>query len=258
MNLKGAQSFSNNMAKELHPDSLYLSTPVNEIEQCPKTGNCTVRSSNNAEFQAKKVILSVPTTLYNHIRFNPPLPETKQLLAEENVMGYYSKIIFVFNQPWWHTAGLSGALQAQDGAITFSRDTSIPDDDQWSITCFVVGERGRQWSQLSQDERRQSAWTQFVSAFSSVDLPSKLEIPAPINIIEMEWSKQEFFLGAPCPVSPPGILTSVGMEAVQTPFGNIHFVGTETSVEWKGYMEGAVRSGDRGAKEVIEALKGQV
>jgi monoamine oxidase len=35
----------------------------------------------------------------------------------------------------------------------------------------------------------------------------------------------------------------------------VHFVGTETASEWKGYMEGAVRAGERGAKEVVEALE---
>lgn len=49
-------------------------------------------------------------------------------------------------------------------------------------------------------------------------------------------------------------MTDVG-KALRAPFQAIHFVGTETSFEWKGYMEGAVRSGERGAAEVIEALE---
>jgi monoamine oxidase len=41
---------------------------------------------------------------------------------------------------------------------------------------------------------------------------------------------------------------------LRAPTGRIHFVGTETAYEWKGYMEGAVRSGERGAAEVLLAL----
>ncbi len=48
-------------------------------------------------------------------------------------------------------------------------------------------------------------------------------------------------------------MSEVG-KALRTPFEAVHFVGTETSFEWKGYMEGAVRSGERGAAEVIKAL----
>ena len=34
----------------------------------------------------------------------------------------------------------------------------------------------------------------------------------------------------------------------------IHWAGTETSTFWNGYMDGAVRSGERAAKEVLAAL----
>ena len=34
------------------------------------------------------------------------------------------------------------------------------------------------------------------------------------------------------------------------PIGRIHWAGAETSVEWQGYIEGALRSGIRAAHEV--------
>ncbi|KAJ5172674.1 hypothetical protein N7492_005267 [Penicillium capsulatum] len=254
---QGTQLISKNMAQELKPGSLWLSTPVTHIEQCAETGLCTVRCARNAVLRAKKVILSVATPLYSKIGFTPPLPAEKQRLAQENLLGYYSKMIFVFEKPWWRTAGLSGEIKAQDhGPILFSVDTSVPGDDQWSISCFIVGGRGLEWSKLSQGERYSSAWSQLRSTFDKVDLKTgKIEIPEPINTLELEWSKQEFFHGGPCPVSPPGLLSSIDGAAVRKPFGNVHFVGTETALAWKGYMEGAIRSGSRGAEEVIEALR---
>lgn len=252
------QTFSLNMAEDLKPGTLVLSAPVTSIEQCPQTRLCTVRTSSptHSIVQAKKVILSVPSTLYNKIAFNPPLPSAKSRFADKNIIGYYSKTIYVFDQPWWHTAGLSGAVQTQFGPILFSRDTSVPADDQWSITCFLVADRGREWSLLSQAERRRTAWEQFRTIFEGAGTPlEKLNVPEPINVLEMEWSKEEFFGGATCPVPPPGLISSVDASAARTPFDNIHFVGTETALVWRGYMEGAVRSGDRGAQEVIGALK---
>ncbi|OOO07998.1 amine oxidase [Aspergillus oryzae] len=253
---QGNQTISQNMAKELKPGSIHLSSPVTEIKQDPATGACTVHTSNNTTFHAKKVILSVATPLYKKITFDPPLPEYKQLLVKENKLGYYSKIIFVFDRPFWRAAGLTGAIQSQTGPFTFTMDNSFPDDEQWSIACFTVGRRGREWSQLSQEERRQTAWEQLRSALENTDLPSgeKIKVPEPINVLEYEWTKQDFFLGGPEPGSPPGVISRVGKDAVRKPFGSVHFVGTETALHWKGYMEGAVRSGDRGAKEVVEAL----
>jgi monoamine oxidase len=37
-------------------------------------------------------------------------------------------------------------------------------------------------------------------------------------------------------------------------FGLLHFIGTETSIDYQGYMEGALSSGERGAAEVIALL----
>ena len=38
------------------------------------------------------------------------------------------------------------------------------------------------------------------------------------------------------------------------PFANVHWAGTETSDYWNGYMDGAVRSGERAAAEVLATL----
>lgn len=67
--------------------------------------------------------------------------------------------------------------------------------------------------------------------------------------------KEEWSEGAPNPVMALGALSKGGMVWVTEPFMNMHFVGTETADVWRGYMDGAVRSGERGANEVIEALR---
>lgn len=41
---------------------------------------------------------------------------------------------------------------------------------------------------------------------------------------------------------------------IRQPVGRIHRAGSETSIYWNGYMDGAVRSGERAASEVLSAL----
>lgn len=53
---------------------------------------------------------------------------------------------------------------------------------------------------------------------------------------------------------PPGTMTAVG-EALREPVGRLHWAGTETATRWYGYMDGAVRSGERAACEVIDRLE---
>ncbi|GJC84745.1 amine oxidase [flavin-containing] B [Colletotrichum liriopes] len=242
--LVGNQAFSIRLAESLIRGSVKLSSPVKKINQSDSI--CKVETVSGKVYTCKKVLLSVPSTLYPMIDFQPTLPHNKKVLSESK-LGYYAKTILVYKEPWWRHAGLSGSISTADGPIVFSRDTCVPDDRQYSITCFHVGEPGRQWSKLPPQERQKEVLSQFNAVFSTVvDNP-----PEPINIIEKEWTKDEWAMGAPSPVMVQGVMTNGAGKAIREPFGNIHFIGTETSLVWKGYMEGAVLSGIRGAKEVI-------
>ena len=42
--------------------------------------------------------------------------------------------------------------------------------------------------------------------------------------------------------------------ALREPVGRLHWAGTETSTYCNGYMDGAVRSGQRAAREELERL----
>ncbi|KIW10695.1 hypothetical protein PV08_11659 [Exophiala spinifera] len=243
------QSIARGIASELVPGTLHLSSPVVSIEQLAPD-SCTVSTAAGKVSRCRKVIVPVPTPLLSSIKFSPHLPEAKATLSASTALGYYSKMIYVFDHPWWRDAGLSGVFESVTGPVSFTRDTSIPADGQWSISCFIVGEPGRRWSQLPDVLGRQRIWEQFSRAFGSV----VASVPQPVNVIKMEWTKEAWFGGAPSPVMGPGILSTVG-HALKTPCGDVHFVGTETADVWKGYMEGAVRSGRRGAREVIAALR---
>jgi monoamine oxidase len=53
--------------------------------------------------------------------------------------------------------------------------------------------------------------------------------------------------------TPPGVLTDYG-PWIRAPFGRIHWAGAETSDYWSGYMDGAIRSGERAAGEALADL----
>jgi len=51
----------------------------------------------------------------------------------------------------------------------------------------------------------------------------------------------------------PGTWTSYG-EALRAPVGRLHWAGTETALSWMGYIDGAIESGERAAREVLERM----
>jgi monoamine oxidase len=70
---------------------------------------------------------------------------------------------------------------------------------------------------------------------------------------EMNWSTEEWTRGCYTGYTPPGVLLDYG-PALREPVGRIHWAGTETATIWAGYMDGAVRSGQRAAKEALASL----
>ncbi|KAI8478086.1 hypothetical protein Bbelb_441850 [Branchiostoma belcheri] len=75
----------------------------------------------------------------------------------------------------------------------------------------------------------------------------------PVNYVEQNWMADPFSGGCFVATLGPGVLTSFG-RAIRKPFGKVYFAGTETAVKWNGYMDGAVESGERAAREVLHAM----
>lgn len=130
------------------------------------------------------------------------------------------------------------------------RDSCSPEDRKYILTCFVAGDPGRAWSALPTKEREQSLLKQLGKLFGAGDLNAQF-----VQMTTYEWVDDEFSgWGCPCTALTPGVLDTVGPDALRENSGNLHFAGTETAGEWKGYMEGAIRSGERAAAEVVKAL----
>lgn len=258
--VKGTQSLSLGLAAQLHPDTLHLSSPVTSITQSVAMDSAsnrvmtvTTSSKPSKTYKCHRVILSLPTPLHKSITFSPSLPEAKTALSNSNIQGYTNKIILLYSSPWWRAARqdgpLCGLLQSFIGPITVTRDSSVDSAQQYSLTCFLVGAVGRRLSLVSQTERFAAVVDHVNRVFGKF-----VQVEQPLTVVEYEWTKDEWSGGCPVPVAPPGV-TGKYEEALRKRFGGVHFVGTETGWEWKGYMDGAVRSGKRGAEEVIEALR---
>ena len=73
-----------------------------------------------------------------------------------------------------------------------------------------------------------------------------------VGYVEKDWGADPWSTGCITPLAP-GVLSRSG-PALRTPTGAIHWAGTETAEAWCGFMDGAVRSGERAAREVAAAL----
>jgi monoamine oxidase len=111
---------------------------------------------------------------------------------------------------------------------------------------FIEGEAARYWGQQTPAARKAAVLSNFVTYFGQ-------EAGSPREFIEMNWSEEPWTRGCYVGYTPPGVLLDYG-PAIRAPVGRIHWAGTETATYWNGYMDGAVRSGERAAQEVLGLL----
>ncbi|KAL4799572.1 hypothetical protein BDV19DRAFT_376357 [Aspergillus venezuelensis] len=252
----GAQSLPNTLASLLPDTSIHLSTPILSIHD--HGPHVLATSTSGQTFTSRKIILSIPSTLYKELSIQPPLPPRLQTITNGTVLGDYNKAIICYDRPWWREMGFNGYFASYIGPVILARDTSVDEVGHFSLTCFVNGRPGRDWSALRAHERRKVVLDQVAAIFTP-DIAGKSEsrkendVYKPIEFFDQIWQHETYSRGALAPVTKIGHYTEYA-DIYGHPVGNIHFVGTEYSNEWKGYMEGALCSGEKGAKEILDAL----
>ncbi|KZL71752.1 amine oxidase [Colletotrichum incanum] len=247
---KGTSAITDALAGAMPEGSVMVNSPVNRIIQLDD-GEVVVMTSHGQSYKSRKVIIAIPTNTYSYIHFTPPLPPFKRGLATRTMPGIYAKVILSYSMPWWRDAGLVGKFFSEVGPICFSWDTSDPQAKQYSLALFVAGSIAASWHELT-DLGREEAIVEHLVTLVGPDLAAEARNVSEYNALE--WTKEEYLWGAPTSSMGPGMLRKYGVSLRET-FGDLHFAGGETAYAWKGYLEGAITSGKRAAKEVIDALK---
>jgi monoamine oxidase len=111
------------------------------------------------------------------------------------------------------------------------------------IASFTFGAVAEQMDALNADERRQAVIAALTARLGQ-------RAGSPRDFIETAWWNEEWTRGCSMAHLPPGTLTRYG-HLLQAPFGRVHWAGTETSTTSHGAIDGAVRSGERAAREIL-------
>ncbi|KAI1736027.1 putative flavin-containing amine oxidase [Xylaria scruposa] len=249
---QGTQYFALGLANSLPTDVVRLNSPVHAIAQ---DGSHSIKvQTGGYVYAARKVITTVPGPVLKTIAFSPPLPLAKQTWIDSLTYGYYTKAMMEFKSPFWVEKGFCGLAQSFVGPASVIRDSCIPADNKFILTCFITGGPGIEWASLSTVERERELLSQLEKIFGVRSLEKEFK-----EMITYEWTNDEFSgWGCPCASLTPGVIDTLGGDALRESCGNLHFAGTETAGEWKGYMEGAVRSGERAAAEVNKDLRAEI
>ncbi len=193
----------------------------------------------------RKVIIAIPPVLIPKINFQPELPLFKTQLLDKMSMGIVGKVVAIYDKPFWRDKGFSGQVVADHlGPFQTLFDSSPADDEYGTLLAFCIADRAREFFAKPEAERQVIAIEYFIRYFGEA-------AAKPLKYIDHEWASEPWSRGCYAGIYPTGAWTNF-RDSLARPVGSIHWAGTETSDVWYGYIEGAVRAGERAAREVIE------
>ncbi len=241
--LDGADGPARAIAAELG-DVVHLGVAVTDIHQDEQ--GVTVGSSG-VEVRCDRVVVTVPPPLAGRIHYDPPMPAVRDQLTQRMPMGSILKIIAIYDRPFWREDGSSGEALGLDSPLPAVFDVSPP-AGPGHLCALVPGRAAHHLASLPGPGRRDVVLAELGRYFGP-------RAAAPRELVEKFWADDPYSRGGYGAYFPPGALTATG-PALREPVGRIHWAGTETATAWIGYMEGAVDSGIRAAREVRHAATG--
>jgi monoamine oxidase len=223
--------------------SVVLSSPVRKITQLSDRVRV---DSDKLTAIGQRVVVAIPPPLAGRLQYSPPLPALRDQLTQRYPMGSVMKVIAIYDTPFWRDQGFTGQVVSDTGPVQVTFDNTPPEGSPGALMGFVEATTSRQLNEVSPDELKAKVLEVYVKYFGE-------QAGNPTAFYEKRWDNDVWHRGCPVCCPGPGVLLDYG-EAIRTPIDRIHWAGTETSTYWNGYMDGAVRSGERVSDEVVPLL----
>jgi monoamine oxidase len=224
-------------------ERLWLASPVRWIRH--RNDHVEVGGDHDT-VRAKHAIIATPPLLASRIEFDPALPSDHASLLRSYPPGAITRVITTYDEPFWRADGLTGETLAPSSPVGVSIDQSGPGGSPGIISSYAVGPAAMDLAKRDPAERRQVWLGELADRFGP-------RARSPQAFLETNWAEEPWSLGGMIGHLPTGVLTSYG-STIRQPVGRIHWAASETATAMHGLMEGAVRSGDRAADEVLAAV----
>ncbi|HEX3623448.1 MAG TPA: FAD-dependent oxidoreductase [Acidimicrobiales bacterium] len=244
----GTQALCQRLADRLPTTSVRLDTEVVAVDGTHGGGvkvSALDPTGDAFDIGADAVIVALPPRLASQdIAFTPALaPELVQIMqATPTWMGTAVKCVAVYDAAFWRTAGRSGLALNLGGPLLEVHDGCTADGSAAALWGFLSADHTVR--DIDFDDRIQSVFEHLGRLFGA-------DAADPAQYFERDWSNDPYtndevlWLGDPLDYGHPALSQPIFG-------GRLVWAGTETADVGGGHMEGAVRSGHRAARQVLD------
>nr|CAD7201126.1 unnamed protein product [Timema douglasi] len=148
---------------------------------------------------------------------------------------------------WNPTVGYNGLVTCNDDieVVGLAAEDFKPGVQLAGMICFMYGDQALRMANMTEEERKKKV-CQTLSNFFKTRAALK-----PVHYMDKIWSQDTYVGGGYTCYYPPGVLSKFGPAIRESIGGCIFLAGSETALQWTGYMSGAVEAGERAAREVL-------
>jgi monoamine oxidase len=226
-------------------DAIVFESPVRAISQ--SDAGVTVES-DKGKWHADYAVVCLSPPLALRIQYAPILPPEREILLQHMPMGSVIKYWVAYEKPFWRGRGYSGLITSDElPSNLVCGDGGTSDSGPGFLVGFIEASGALLWTGKEKEARKNAVVERLVKFWGA-------EAAHPIDYEDQDWPSDPWSRGCYVASPTPGILSSVGA-TIRVPHGRVHWAGTETSDRWAGYIDGAVRSGERAAGEVLARIK---
>ncbi len=229
----GISSLTQALAHELKAGTLTLNETLISIAEVEDQLHVT---TSKRTLQTDYIISTLPPRIAaQSIEYNPPLPSNQVTLMQNTPtwMAHTCKCVMTFSQAFWRDQGLSGFSFSHLGPLGEIHDACT--DEQAALFGFLH-------AQASQVDIIENIKAQLLRLFGD-------DIQYLQDIIIVDWRQEKF---TAIDSDKKGLREHPNYGLTMSHFNDkLTFVGTESSFEEGGYLEGAIIS----AKDTADSLK---
>jgi monoamine oxidase len=233
------KAFAGRLTQQIH-----YGARVVRIEQQPDQVRVIFeRAATRQALEAGHVICTIPFSVLREIEVDPPFSPEKQRAVRELDYEAIARVFLQTRTRYWEREGLNGF-----GISDLPEEIWHPTHDQPGprgiLHSYMFGDQGHDITRMKDDEAR----IRFIREHLDQVLPGlreNFEGGATKIWLDDPWAR-----GAVAYPGPGQMIALIPHTA--RPEGRVHFAGEHTS-PWNAWMQGAIESGLRAAREVNDA-----
>ncbi len=195
-------------------------------------------------FVADKAVVTFPLGVLKQasVKFELPLPESKQVAIDRLGMGILNKVYLKFSEIFWDEDVQAISYIGEELGEWNDWLSFVPFTGEPVLMAFHGGDKGFALEDLSDDEIRAGAMQTLRVMFGD-------DIPEPDGMLVTRWGKDPFAFGAYSHIPP--FASGADYDALFAPVDDVlYFAGEATSREYPSTVHGAYLSGVAAAEEI--------